>query len=99
MGKILIDGRQRGERMNGYRMLFEDLKVGRTFEKGGNIWIKKSTRTASIIYPAEYSGLWFYFTNHDLVTIGIDVAEVKRRQHILNAEIKKIVEPLRKIKF
>ena len=82
MGKILIDGRQRGERMNGYRMLFEDLKVGRTFEQGGNIWIKKSTRTASIIYPAEYSGRWFYFKNHDLVNIGIDVAEVKRRQHI-----------------
>jgi len=56
--------------MSGYRMLFEDLKVGRKFEQGGNIWIKKSTRTASIIYPAEYSGRWFYFKNHDLVTIG-----------------------------
>ena len=84
---------------SGYRMLFEDIRIGRKFERNGNLWIKKSTRTASIIYPAEYSGRWFYFKNHDLVTIGIDVAEVKRRQNILNAEIKKIVEPLLKIKF
>ena len=71
---------KRGKRMNGYRMLFEDLKVGRTFEKDGNLWVKKSTRTAGIIYPAEHYGRWFYFKHHDLVTIGIDVSEVKRRQ-------------------
>ena len=56
--------------MNGYRMLFEDIRIGRKFEKNGNFWIKKSTRTAGIIYPAEHSGRWFYFKNHDLVTIG-----------------------------
>jgi len=61
---------------SGYRMLFEDIRIGRKFERNGNLWIKKSTRTASIIYPAEYSGRWFYFKNHDLVTIGIDVAEL-----------------------
>jgi hypothetical protein len=72
--------------MNGYRMLFEDLKVGRTFEKNGNLWVKKSTRTASIIEPAEYSGRWFYFKNHDLVTIGIDSAFISVRDELFQAD-------------
>jgi len=72
--------------MSGYRILFEDLKVGRKFEKNGNFWIKKSTRTAGIIYPSEHSGRWFYFKNHDLVTIGIDSLFISVRDELFQAD-------------
>ena len=58
-----------GERLRGYQMLFEDIRIGRKFERNGLLWIKKSTRTASIVEPAEHSGRSFYFRNRDLIKI------------------------------
>lgn len=46
---------------------FKDVKAGAKFAFGGNLWVKRSTRTAGIIKPAEYSGRWFYFGATDNV--------------------------------
>jgi len=54
-----------------YRFMldFEDVKTGAEFEKGGNLWVKQSTRTARIIKPVEYSNRWFYFGKREKVNI------------------------------
>ncbi len=45
---------------------FKDIPVGDEFSLNGNRWVKKSTRTASIIKPLEFTGTWFYFGKKDL---------------------------------
>ncbi len=40
---------------------FKDIPVGYDFSLNGYRWLKKSTRTASIIKPVEFTGTWFYF--------------------------------------
>ena len=45
---------------------FTDIPVGCEFSLNGNRWLKKSTRTACIIKPVEYTGTWFYFSKKDL---------------------------------
>ena len=44
-----------------YGIAFEGLKVGTKFSYNGNLWLKRSTRTAEIVKPEEHAGVWFYF--------------------------------------
>ena len=55
--------------MRKYSTQFERLPVNTTFSKNGNKWRKRSTRTAVIVKPIEYSGIWFYFGNNEQVII------------------------------
>ena len=55
--------------MRKYQINFQRVPVGQTFYIGGNEWFKRSTRTAHIINPAEYSGVWFYFRNLENCTV------------------------------
>ena len=55
-----------------YQTQFERLPVNTIFSLNGNSWFKKSTRTASIVEPIEYSGRWFYFGKNELVNICQD---------------------------
>jgi hypothetical protein len=57
--------------MNRY---FFEVKKGDYFERGGNLWLKKSTRTAEIIASKtgatihkDFSGKWFHFSRFDSV--------------------------------
>tara|TARA_R110000796_G_scaffold77619_1_gene173507 strand:- start:213 stop:395 length:183 start_codon:yes stop_codon:yes gene_type:complete len=52
-----------------FQVDFEDVKTGSEFEKGGNLWVKQSTRTARIIKPVEYSSRWFYFGKREKINI------------------------------
>lgn len=52
-----------------YQTQFERLPINTVFSLNGNTYFKKSTRTANIIKPAEYSGIWFYFSKNELVNI------------------------------
>ena len=58
-----------------YLTEFERLKVGATFSKNGNGWLKRSTRTAEIIRPNDqpYTGRWFYFRMAE----KIEITEIK----------------------
>ena len=49
---------------------FNELPVTTIFSRNGNRYIKKSTRTAKIVKPVEYSNLWFYFGNRDLCIVN-----------------------------
>ena len=55
--------------MRRYLTQFERVKVGANFSKGGNLWTKRSTKTAGIVRPEEYAGAWFYFTQREPVEI------------------------------
>ena len=55
--------------MKKYYINFASLSVGSTFSFNGNRWLKRSTRTAEIIKPVEYTGTWFYFSTNDLCII------------------------------
>ena len=55
--------------MRKYQINFQRVPVGQTFFRGGNEWFKRSTRTAHIIRPEEYSGVWFYFRNLEKCTV------------------------------
>ena len=55
-----------------YQTQFDRLPVNTVFSCNGNGYIKKSTRTASIVKPVEYSGTWFYFGKNELVNICKD---------------------------
>lgn len=55
--------------MKKYNTQFERIKIGKNFSKNGNLYKKRSTRTAEIVSPTEYAGQWFYFSNKDQVII------------------------------
>lgn len=55
--------------MKKYYINFASLSVGSTFSFNGNRYLKRSTRTAEIIKPVEYTGTWFYFSTNDLCII------------------------------
>jgi len=55
--------------MRKYQIDFQRVPIGQTFCSGGNEWFKRSTRTAHIIKPSEYSGVWFYFGNLENCTM------------------------------
>ena len=56
--------------MQRYLTQFERIKIGALFSKGGNRWRKRSTRTAEITKPEQYSGTWFYLSKREPVEIG-----------------------------
>jgi len=51
------------------KQTFKNIEINSRFYFGGNEWVKKSTRTAQIIKPKEYSDRWFYFGKEDICTI------------------------------
>ena len=53
---------------------FEDVEVGVVFQNGGNIWRKKSSRTAVMVSPERYAGTWFYFKQYETVEIRLSSA-------------------------
>ena len=57
-----------------YQIAFEGLKVGTKFSYNGNLWLKRSTRTAEIVKPDDYAGRWFYFGMNDkcIITDPVD---------------------------
>jgi len=55
-----------------YQTQFERLPINTVFSLNGNTYFKKSTKTANIIKPTEYSGIWFYFGKNELVNICKD---------------------------
>lgn len=55
-----------------YQTQFDRLPIRTVFSRNGYGYIKKSTRTASIVKPLEYSGTWFYFGKNELVNICKD---------------------------
>ena len=55
--------------MQRYLTQFERIKIGALFSKNGNRWRKRSTRTAEITKPEQYSGRWFYFSKREPVEI------------------------------
>ena len=46
--------------------VFKNVKVGETFYVGGNVCVKRSTKTADV----EVAGTWFYFRQNHPVTVG-----------------------------
>lgn len=52
-----------------YQTQFERLPLGLIFEKNGVIYRKKSSRTAEIIRPDAYHGMWFWFSANELANI------------------------------
>lgn len=57
---------------------FSEVWIGEWFESGGNVWRKRSSRTAEIIMSrthdgnkwrinSDYFGKWFYFGKHETV--------------------------------
>ena len=64
--------------MRKYQIDFQRVQVGQTFCKGGNKWFKRSTRTAHIINPVEYSGVWFYFSNLEKCTVYPQTYKLKK---------------------
>jgi len=46
---------------------FQNAQVNEYFQNDGNLWRKKSTRTAVIVHPERYTGRWFYFSNRETV--------------------------------
>ena len=56
-------------RAKGKPVSFANLTVGDTFEFGGNVWTKRSSRTAVGIWPACLPE-WMYFSGKDTVHYG-----------------------------
>jgi hypothetical protein len=50
--------------------LFEELPLKTLFVKDGNLWKKRSLRTAEIVKPIEFSSRWFYFSKRDLCIVN-----------------------------
>ena len=55
-------------RKSAVRKCFKDANIGDTFECNGNLWTKKSSRTASGIWPA-YLPAWAYFGGYEVVNV------------------------------
>jgi len=53
-------------RAKGKPALFATLAIGDTFEFNGNVWTKRSSRTAVGIWPASLPE-WIYFSGKDVV--------------------------------
>ena len=51
-------------RREGHLFLFSQLPIGACFESNGNIWTKRTTRTANGIWPA-YLPKWAYFSQSE----------------------------------
>ena len=49
--------------------LFSNLDIGDHFRSNGDIWVKKSTRTAQIFEPVEYQKRVFYFSKNEPVVL------------------------------
>lgn len=49
---------------------FKDVWVGEYFWCNGNYYYKRSHRTADLLLPKEYSGVWFYFGMNDLCEVA-----------------------------
>lgn len=66
-----------------YQTTFDRIPVEYTFSYNGQLWQKRSTRTAHILKPEEYRGNWFYFAGLDKVTltfpVGTDVEKTLRQ--------------------
>jgi hypothetical protein len=45
---------------------FRDVPIGAQFHCNGNRWMKRSSRTAVMVKPDSYAGIWFYFRGRDL---------------------------------
>lgn len=56
--------------MNRQYAYFNELPVKTVFNLNGNTWIKRSTRTAEIVDPGCYAGMWFYFGKRDLCVVN-----------------------------
>ena len=50
---------------------FSKLPLNTHFSLNGNTFKKRSTRTAEIVKPHEYSGTWFYFRKKQLVIVDL----------------------------
>jgi len=50
---------------------FSELPAGALFSKNGNQYKKRSTRTAEMVKPVEYSGLWFYFARREPCQVNL----------------------------
>tara|TARA_R110000782_G_scaffold140036_1_gene232544 strand:+ start:351 stop:590 length:240 start_codon:yes stop_codon:yes gene_type:complete len=50
---------------------FNELPVQTLFSLNGNQYKKRSTRTAKIVWPENYSNSWFYFSDTTLVEVGL----------------------------
>lgn len=48
------------------KVFFQQVKIGETFECNGNLWTKKSHRTAAGIWPAILPA-WAYFKQGEVV--------------------------------
>jgi hypothetical protein len=46
---------------------FRNAERGEIFHSNGNIWRKRSSRTAEIIYPERFKPLWFYFGSREII--------------------------------
>ena len=55
-------------RKSATRKYFKDAKIGDTFECNGKLWIKKSTCTASGVWPAYLPAL-VYFGRYEVVNV------------------------------
>lgn len=47
-------------RRNGSRVNFKQVRIGETFECNGNVWTKRTTKTAVGVWPACLPS-WAYF--------------------------------------
>jgi hypothetical protein len=63
---------------------FDQVKIGGFFERNGNLWRKRSTRTAVIVKPDHLAGSWFYFgasetaITSDYVDLYVKKLEIKK---------------------
>jgi len=58
-------------------MKFKELKIGSNFEYGGNLWIKKSSRTAWLIRANRL----FYMGQNDICKLEINVSNKYEFNH------------------
>lgn len=56
--------------MNKQYVYFKELPTNTRFSLNGNVYFKRSTRTAEIVEPGAYKGSWFYFTDRTLCIVG-----------------------------
>ena len=52
------------------QVYFVNLNVDSEFKSGGNIWVKRSLKTAEIVKPADYAGKRFYFGLKEVVEVA-----------------------------
>ncbi len=52
------------------QVYFENLNVDSEFKSNGNIWVKRSLKTAEIVKPVDLSGKRFYFGKREIVGVA-----------------------------